>query len=242
MNPVELLVGFLADPASWEGTNGIPNRLLEHVQLSGASLLAAALVAMPVGLLVGHTGRGGFLAISVANVGRAVPSYALLLLFFGFLGLNVGPIFATMVLLAIPPILAGAYVAIREVDRDMVEAARGMGMSERQLLLGVELPVGLPLIVAGTRTAAVQVVATATLGALIAGGGLGRFIVDGFALRGETGTAMLLGGAVLVALLAVVTERAFTLAERRLVSPGLRLERARAPQRPGTVGRPGGGF
>jgi osmoprotectant transport system permease protein len=141
----------------------------------------------------------------------------------------------TLVLLAIPPLLAGAYVAISEVDADLVEAARGMGMHESEVLRRVEIPIGLPLILIGGRTAAVQVVATATLGALVAGGGLGRYIVDGFALRGDEGTARLVAGAILVALVAVATERAFTLVEHRVVAPGV----ARAAQPIETAPRAG---
>jgi osmoprotectant transport system permease protein len=215
-------IAWLLDPAHWSGPDGIPVRLTEHVALSAVSLLLAALVAVPVGLYTGHTGRWGTAVMNVASLGRAVPSYALLLVFFTVTGaLGAPTTIPTLVLLAIPPLLAGVYVGISEVDRDVVEAGRGMGMREAQVLRRVELPMGLPLILVGARTAAVQVVATATLGALVAGGGLGRYIVDGFALRGEEGTARLVAGAILVALLAVVTDRTFTLLERRTVAPGV---------------------
>ena len=186
-----------------------------------AALLVAALIAVPVGLYTGHTGRWGTTVTNVASIGRAVPSYALLLVFFTLTGaLGAPTTLPTLVLLAIPPLLVGVHVAIREVDRDTIEAGRGMGMREHEVLRRVELPAGMPLILVGARTAAVQVVATATLGALVAGGGLGRYIVDGFALRGQEGTARLVAGAILVALLAITTERAFTLVERRAVVPG----------------------
>ncbi len=221
-------VAWLLDPAHWSGSDGIPTRLVEHVTLSATSLLVAALIAVPVGLYTGHTGRWGTGVTNVASIGRAVPSYALLLVFFTLTGaLGAPSTLPTLILLAIPPILAGVHVAIREVDRDVVEAGRGMGMRELQVLRRVELPVGMPLILVGARTAAVQVVATATLGALVAGGGLGRYIVDGFALRGEEGTARLVAGAILVALLAIATERTFTLVERRTVALGV--ARARLP-------------
>jgi len=214
-------VAWLFDAAHWSGSNGIPARLLEHVALSGASLLVAALIAVPVGLYTGHTGRWGTAVLNVASIGRAVPSYALLLVFFTLTGaLGAPTTLPTLVLLAIPPLLAGVHVALREVDRDMIEAGRGMGMRELQVLRRVELPAGMPLILVGARTAAVQVVATATLGALVAGGGLGRYIVDGFALRGAEGTARLVAGAILVALLAIATERLFTLLERLTAVPG----------------------
>jgi len=214
-------VAWLLDAAHWSGSNGIPARILEHLALSGASLLVAALVAVPVGLYTGHTGRWGTAVLNVASIGRAVPSYALLLVFFTLTGaLGAPTTLPTLVLLAIPPLLAGVHVALREVDRDMIEAGRGMGMRELQVLRRVELPAGMPLILVGARTAAVQVVATATLGALVAGGGLGRYIVDGFALRGAEGTARLVAGAILVALLAIATERLFTLLERLTAVPG----------------------
>lgn len=219
MDPLRELAEWFADPARWTGADGIPSRLIEHVGLSGLVVTVALAIALPVGLYIGHTGRGAIVAIGAANLGRAVPSYALLLMFFPIFGLGFGTAFPALVLLAIPPVLTNTYVGLRDVDRDTVEAARGMGMTETQLLGIVELPIALPVIVAGARTAAVQVVATATLAALVAGGGLGRYIVDGFALQDD---GRLLGGAILVATLALATERLFTLVERRLVSPGLR--------------------
>ena len=219
METIGQVAAWFGNVATWAGSGGIPVRIVEHLALTAAAMLLACLVALPIGLYVGHTGRGGGLAIAVADVGRAVPSYALLLLLFPIFGLDFALALPALVLLAIPPILTNAYVAVRDVDPDLVEAGRGMGLGERQLLARVEVPVALPVIVAGIRTAAVQVVATATLAALVAGGGLGRFIVDGFALRDD---GMLIGGAILVALLAVAVERGLSLTERRLVSPGLR--------------------
>jgi osmoprotectant transport system permease protein len=210
------VVAWFADPAHWDGTNGIPNRLVEHLRLSGASMLIASAIALPVGLLIGHTGRGGLLTVAVANLGRAVPSYALLLVFLPIFGLGDDAALPALVLLAIPPILVNAYTGLREVDRDLVEAGRGMGMTEWQLLARVELPTAAPVIVAGLRVAAVAVIATATLAALVAGGGLGRYIADGFGLREQD---RLLAGAILVALLALVVERSFTFLERRLLLP-----------------------
>ncbi len=215
-------VSWLLDPAHWNGSDGVPTRILEHLALSGGALLVATLIAVPIGLYTGHTGRWGTVVTNVASIGRSVPSYALLLIFFTLTGaLGAPTTLPTLVLLAIPPLLAGVHVAIREVDPDVVEAGRGMGMRELQVLRRVEVPVGLPLILVGARTAAVQVVATATLGALVAGGGLGRYIVDGFALRGDEGTARLVAGAILVAVLAILTERGFTLLERRTMPRGV---------------------
>jgi osmoprotectant transport system permease protein len=222
MGPLEELVAWLTDPANWQGPGGVIARVIEHVWLSALALGVALLVALPIGLYVGHTGRAGSAAVNVAGIGRAIPSYALLILFFPIFGFGlVAPLLA-LVLLAIPPILANVYVGLRGVDREVVEAGRGMGMREREVLTGVELPAALPVIIAGTRSAAVAIVATATLAALIGGGGLGRLIVDGFALRDE---GMLLAGATLVAALAILVERVFTVTERRLVPAGLRSTR-----------------
>jgi len=241
---VDLLVGvagWFTDPEHWSGPNGIPMRLVEHVLFSGAAVLVGLAIALPIGLHIGHTGRGAVVAIGVTNIGRAVPSYALLFVFFPLFGLGLGGFatpFPALVLLAIPPILTNAYVGLREVDREAVDAGRGMGMSSRQLLVGVELPIALPVVVAGIRTAAVQVVATATLAALVAAGGLGRYIVDGFALQEEQ---RLMGGAILVALLALATERTLTLVEGRLVSPGIRSAASRVRGYE-YAGQPGGGI
>jgi osmoprotectant transport system permease protein len=215
------VLAWFADPATWSGTSGIPNRLLEHVVLSGLAVLIAAAVAVPAGLLIGHTGRGAAATIAVGNLGRAIPSYALLVIFVPLLGIGFPNALAALVLLAVPPILVNTHAGMRGVDRDMVETGRGMGMREAQLLRAVELPLALPVILAGLRVASVQVVATATLAALVGGGTLGRFIADGFALRD---TPQLVGGAVLVAGLAVITERLMALLERRSVSPGLQGE------------------
>lgn len=217
---------WFTDPANWAGTPGIPNRTFEHVWLSVLTVVIGASIALPIGMAIGHTGRGAFLAVSVANVGRALPSYSLLLIFFTFFGVGFATAFPALLVLTIPPILTSTYVGVKEVDRDMVEVGRGMGMTEMQLLRRVELPMALPVIIAGVRIAAVQVVATATLAALVGGGALGRFIVDGFALRQED---QLVGGAILVALLALGTERALTLVERRVISPGLRIVVGAAP-------------
>jgi osmoprotectant transport system permease protein len=219
-------LAWLADPVHWQGTDGIPTRLVEHVWISAAAVLVAIAVALPLGAYIGHTGRGAAIAINVANIGRAIPSYAVLVIVLPIslrlnpeLGLDVIPTFTAMTLLAIPPILVNAYAGIREVDRDLVESARGMGMRERQILTGVEMPIALPVVVGGIRTAAVQVVATATLGAVVAYGGFGRYIIDGIA-RNEYDR--LFAGVVLVAGLALLTEGGFAVLQRGLTSPGLR--------------------
>ena len=210
------VAAWLADPARWGGSDGIPNRLLEHIQVSGLALLIAATIALPIGVVLGHSGRGGFFAINVAGFGRALPSFALLALalpvsFALGQGLGFFPTLLAMIPLGLPPIITNTFVGVRGVDRDLVEAARGMGMSERQVLGRIELRLAAPLIFAGLRSAAVSIVATATLGALVAGGGLGRYIVDGLALQEYE---RLFAGALLVALLAVGTELSFGLLER----------------------------
>ena len=207
------VVAWFLDPLHWSGPNGVPIRLLEHVVVSGLAIAFGALIALPAGLAIGHTGRGERVAIAVAGLGRAVPSYALLILFVPFFGLGFSSAVPALVLLTIPPILVNTVVGLRNVDAETVEAGRGMGMTEWQVLRDVELPPALPAIVAGLRTSAVQVVATATLAALVAGGGLGRYIVDGFAVQRYD---RLVAGAILVALLAFLTERALTLIQRRV--------------------------
>ena len=217
-----LKIGFdwLTDPVNWHGDGGIPHRLLEHLELSGAALLAALIPAVLLGLYIGHARRFEFVTISVANLGRAIPSFAILAIFFPIslqlgLGLGFWPAFVALFLLGIPPIITNTYVGIKGVDTDTLEAARGMGMSGVEILRKIELPLAIPLIIAGVRTSAVQIVATATLAAVIAYGGLGRYIVDGFALgQSDEGRAEVFGGAVLVALLAILIELAFGVFER----------------------------
>jgi osmoprotectant transport system permease protein len=220
MSIFEQVWRWFTDPENWSGADGIPNRLWEHVEISAASVAIAVLLALPIGLLIGHTRRGEFVAVTVSNLGRAIPSFALIALMFplflrccGAAGFGTLPTIVAMVLLAIPPILTNTYVGVQAVDADTVEAARGMGMSGRQVLQRLEMPLAVPLILAGVRTAAVQVVATATLSALFAGGGLGRLIVDGFARQRYD---MMVGGAILVALLAIAVELALSVAERML--------------------------
>jgi osmoprotectant transport system permease protein len=219
---------WLTDPAHYQGSDAIQKRIFEHVELSALAVVVAALIALPIGMYLGHTGRLAFVAVNVANIGRALPSLALLafalpLAFALGLGLGFWPTFIALVPLAIPPMLTNAYVGIRGVDRDIIEAARGMGLSEAGILRRIEIPLALPLVLAGMRTSAVNVVATATLGAIVAGGGLGRFIVDGLALQEYD---RLFAGALLVALLAIAVEVSFGAFEAGAVSPGLRAEAA----------------
>lgn len=212
MNTIESAWDWLTDGANWSGGDGVWQRLLEHVLLTVGCLAVATAVALPVALWLGHIGKGGALAINISNVGRAVPTFAVLaLLGLSPLGMGTTTTVVALVLFAIPPILTNAYVGMRGVDRDVVEASKGMGMSGPQTLWRVELPLALPLVVTGLRTSAVQVVATATLAALVAGGGLGRIVTAGFQLQDQ---GQVVAGAFLVAVLALVVEGVFALAQK----------------------------
>jgi osmoprotectant transport system permease protein len=222
---------WLADPAHWQGSDGIPTRLIEHLHLSIESVAIGAVIALPVGIVLGHYGRFGNLAINISNVGRAVPSFGILVIAFFVFGLGDLPIILALTALAVPPMVTNSYVALREVDADVKDAARGMGYRELAQVLRVELPLAVPLIMAGVRTSAVQVVATTTLAALIAGGGLGRYIVDGLA---RSDNPRLLAGAVLVAALALATELLLAGLQRAMVPRGIRLLTAPVVQRAST--------
>ncbi|GAA4079365.1 ABC transporter permease [Streptomyces sp. NPDC048491] len=213
MNTLSDTWSWLTSAAHWSGENGIWNRLGQHLWLTALCLVLSCLIALPVALVLGHLGKGGTLAVNISNVGRAVPTFAVLVL---LLLTPIGkygewPTIIALILFAVPPLLTNAYVGMREVDRDVVRAARGMGMTGRQLLFRVELPLALPLILTGVRIAAVQLVATATLAALAGGGGLGRIITAGFNLAS---TPQVVAGAVLVAVFALVVEGVFELVQR----------------------------
>jgi osmoprotectant transport system permease protein len=210
MTIVSLTAAWLTDPAHWSGPNGIPVRFGEHLVFSTIAMLIALAVALPAGLYVGHTRRGVGLAVGLAGIGRAVPSLALIGLVLPVTqmvdpnyGFTVYPTVLAMVLLAIPPILVNAYAGVEQVDAELVGAARGMGLTERQILRRIEVPLSLPVLLGGVRSASVQVIATTTLGAIFAMGGLGRYIVDGIAQRND---GMLFGGVVLVAAMALASE------------------------------------
>jgi osmoprotectant transport system permease protein len=233
MNLVETTLAWLTDPAHWSGPAGIPARLLEHLALSSVSLAIAIAIALPIGIWIGHTGRFTALAVNTANVWRALPSLALIGIVLPITaaldpqaGFRVYPTLIAMVVLAAPPILVNAQAGIAGVDRDLVEAARAMGMREGQVVRRLELPLALPTLIAGIRSASVQVVATLTLGAIFGSGGLGRYLVEGVAQRDD---GMTFGGVVLVAGLALAVEGAFVLLQRLIRSPGLqRMQGARA--------------
>ena len=210
----------------WHGAFGVPHRVTEHLAMSGGAMLVALIVAIPIGVGLGHRGSGGVVALNVTNIGRAVPSFGVLVLFAtifglrGWPGFGARPALVALVALAIPPIVTNSYVGVRDVDADVREAARGMGMTGWELLWRVELPLALPLVMAGIRTSAVQVVATATLAAVTSWGGLGRYIVDGLAQRDDV---QVFAGALLVAVLAVLTEVTLASVQRRLTPRGRRV-------------------
>ncbi|MFG3046479.1 ABC transporter permease [Streptomyces sp. NPDC048241] len=213
MNVLGSTWDWLADAAHWSGDDGVWHRLLQHLLLTVVCLIVSCLIALPVALVLGHLGKGGALAVNISNVGRAVPTFAVLVLLLltpvGKWG--EGPTVVALVLFAVPPLLTNAYVGMREVDRGVVQAARGMGMTGRQTLTRVEVPLALPMILNGVRIAAVQLVATATIAALAGGGGLGRIITAGFNLAS---TPQVVAGAILVALFALLVEGVFEVVER----------------------------
>ncbi|MFD6492723.1 ABC transporter permease [Streptomyces sp. NPDC060188] len=213
MNTLTGAWDWLTDPAHWSGDDGVRHRLAQHLVLTVVCLVISCLIALPVALVLGHLGKGGALAVNISNVGRAIPTFAVLVILLltpiGTWG--EGPTVVALVLFAVPPLLTNAYVGMREVDRDVVRSARGMGMTGRQTLFGVELPLALPMIMNGVRIAAVQLVATATIAALAGGGGLGRIITAGFNLAS---TPQVVAGAVLVAVFALIVEAVFEIAER----------------------------
>ncbi len=203
---------------------GFTRLLLTHVELSALALIIAILIAVPVALAVRNTPAGAALAINVGNIGRAVPSLALLALALPFFGFGFTSALLALAALAIPPILINASTALREVNPGVIDAARGMGLSGSQVLSHIQLPIAAPVIFAGIRTSAVQVVASATLATFIGGGGLGDLIVEGFQ-RGDT--AILLAGALSVAVLSIITELGFAGVERALTPKGLKIEQKR---------------
>ena len=210
---------FFSESKYWSGQDGIPTRLWEHVQYTLMALGIAAAIGLPIGLVTGHTGRGGNVLAFLATAARALPSFGLLVLLTILMGLGLTPVMVPLVALAVPPILVTTYEGIRSVDRSLVDAAQGMGMSPLRVLFQVELPVALPLVLSGIRSATIQIVSTATIAAYVAFGGLGRYIVDGLY---QEDYDQVVGGAVLVVGLALLTLVLFWLAGRLFVSPGVR--------------------
>jgi len=214
-------LAWLLDPGQWSGASGIPARLGEHLWYCFVAVVVAAAVGLPLGLLTGHRHRGGLPVTAVATYWRAVPTLGVVVLVFRLAPLSVWPVVVALVVIAVPPMLLNADAALRGVDPRVVDAARGMGMTGRQQFRLVEVPLGLPLIMAGIRSATAQVVATATVAAFVGLGGLGRYVVDGYAARDF---AEITGGALLIAVLALSLDGVLALVQRRL-------DPARGPRR-----------
>lgn len=221
---IDDLIAWLTDPANWSGELGITNRVIEHLTYTALTVLVALVVSVPIGLYVGHTGRARWL-VTWANAIRAVPSLGLLFA----VSMLVGPLIQSdlafvipsivvLVLLAVPPLLSGIYAGIESVDPAVRDAARGMGMTEWEVLWRAEVPNAMPLVLSGLRSATLQVIATATIAASVSLGGLGRFLLDGLAARDS---AQMVGGAVVVAVLALIADALLALVQRYAVSPGI---------------------
>lgn len=220
------LIAWFTDPENWQGVDGVPNRTWEHVQMTVFSTTVAALFAIPPAVVLAHRRLGGVLVVAAVNIGRAVPSFAIVAIFLPIsiqlgLGLGFWPTFLALFFLAVPPMFSNTYTGVAGVDPSLVEASRGMGMTERQIMLRIEVPMAMPIIIAGVRVATVQVIATATLGALVAWGGLGRYIIDGFSVQNLAEVA---AGGILVALLAIGAEVAFSALERRVTPKGVSID------------------
>ncbi len=229
------VIDWLSTGAHWRGSDGVVVRTVQHVELSAIALAIVLVFSLPLAMWLGHVKKGGFLAVNVTNVGRAVPTFAVLtLLALTSLGIGNRSVVLALVLFGIPPVLTNAYVGVREVDPQAVEAARGMGMTALQQLRRVELPLAVPLVLNGIRLAAVQIIATMTIAALVSGPGLGRIIQEGFATQNKP---ELEAGALLVVVLALVVEGAFAWLQR-VVDPVRRAHRddKRAPSEPSLVG------
>jgi osmoprotectant transport system permease protein len=216
------IVNWFDDAQHWRGGDGIPHRLVQHLDICAVSLLVAMAVALPVGIVLGHLRKGGLIAQNLANVGRAVPSLVILIIAVPFLGIGARPAELALVALAIPPLLTNTYVGMSEVDDDVREAARGMGMTAPQMIWRAELPLALPFIMAGLRTATFNVIATATLAAEIASGGLGQFISTGLEVNDSV---EIVCGALLVVTLALTAEATLASLQHVLVAAPLRQQR-----------------
>jgi osmoprotectant transport system permease protein len=222
--PVNSALSWLFDPDHWSGPTGIPTRILEHLGYTALTVLVAAAIAVPLGAIIGHTGKGTFLIAGLSNGLRALPELGLLTLLVLLTYVGLLPVVVSLVILALPPVLAGTYAGIRNVDRAVVDAAQGMGMRGSSVLWKVELPNALPLILGGIRSATLQVIATATIAAYVALGGLGRFVIDGnnAGAGSPDGYPQMAAGAIVIAVLALVVDGVLEVVQRMAVSPGLR--------------------
>lgn len=240
MNLILEGITWVLDPANWTGMGSIPQRIGEHLLITAIVLVIAAVIALPTGVLIGHTGRGRDLAVMLSGGLRALPTLGVLALFGLWLGIGLSAPILALVILAIPPLLAGAYAGLESVDRRTIDSARAVGMRERQIVGKVELPLGLPILVGGIRSATLQIIATATLAAYISDFGLGRYIFQGLKTRDY---AEMLGGSMLVIILALVVDGCFALSQRLVVPAGVRATRSpelrSGPTRPRVaVGQP----
>ncbi|MEH1165748.1 ABC transporter permease [Micromonospora sp. CPCC 205539] len=227
-SPVHQAVLWLNDPLNWTNPGGILDRLGEHLSISAAAVALGCLVAWPLGLWLGHTRRGGGLVVLVSNATLAIPTLALLtILPLTFLGFGRTPVVVALAVFAVPPLLANAYTGVRQADPEALDAARGMGLSGGQVLRRVELPLAVPYLAAGFRTAAVQVIATAALASFVNGGGLGEIIRTGFGLSIAAGGGQIVAGGVLVAGLALIAEVLLAGVERLVTPRPLRRGRQR---------------
>ena len=214
---------WLTSSDNWWGRSGLARRTWEHLWYSGLASLLAVAIGLPIGLAIGHTGRGRFAAASTAGVLRAVPTIGVVILLFRWQPRTVWPVLVALVVLAIPPVMLNAAAGVESVDPDARDAARGMGLRGWQVLLRVEVPCALPMILAGVRSAANQVIATATVAGVYGLGGLGRFIFSGY---GTQRLNMVYGATVAVILLVLTVEVAFAVLQRGVVSPGIRARRS----------------
>lgn len=237
MNPVEQAVAWLNDPLNWTNPGGVLERLEEHLIISAVAVALGCLVAWPLGLWLGHVRRGSGLVVLLSNVSLAIPVIALLtILPLTFLGFGRAPVMVALAVFAVPPLLATAHTGVMQADPEARDAARGMGLSAGQVLWRVEVPLAVPYLAAGFRTAAVQVVATAALASFVNGGGLGQIISAGFGLGMAVGGGQILAGGLLVALLALLAEAILAVVERAVTPKPLRRARRRV-RRPSPVGR-----
>lgn len=222
MNALHQLLVWFNDPANWRGANGVPQRVLEHLSFWVWAMAIAVAIAIPGGLWLGRSKRSGVFTINVANIGRAIPTFAVIVLGVIWLGLGNTPVIVALVLLAVPPIFTFTFTGVRQVDEATVDAARGMGMTEARILRSVQLPLALPLILTGIRLSSASVLATVPLAAVVGSGGLGRYVIDGFATQDY---AQVGAGVVLVVVLVVVNELAFA-GLARAASRGMRRPRS----------------
>lgn len=236
MNYIQAAYQWLNDPLNWTNPGGVIQRLEEHLFVSAMAVLIGCVIAWPIGLWLGHTGRGGGFVVVISNLTLAIPTVALLtILPLTVIGFGPRSVILALAVFAIPPLLANAYTGLRVIDPEVREAARGMGLSTWQMLTRVELPLAVPYLAAGFRTAAVQVVATATLAALVNGGGLGTIINLGFGLGLAAGGGQVLAGGFLVAVLALLVEGVLAVVQRAVTPRPLRPPKRRSARRGATA-------